>query len=58
MLFNALIALDCDVINIESSVERKEEKKRVWIKRKDDEKNQMLRHCCFWFFTDALMCEA
>ena len=44
MLFDVLMVLDCDVINIESSIEGKEEKKRVWTKRNDDEKNQMLSH--------------
>ena len=58
MLFDDLIVLDCDCINIESSTEGKEEKKRVWTKRKDDEKNQMLCHWCFWFTMNALMCEA
>ena len=58
MLFDDLIVLDCDCINIESSAEGKEEKKRVWTKRKDDEKNQMLCHWCFWFTMNALMCEA
>ena len=58
MLFDDLIVLDCDFINIESSAEGKEEKKRVWTKRKDDEKNQMLCHWCFWFTMNALMCEA
>ena len=58
MLFDDLIVLDCDSINIESSAEGKEEKKRVWTKRKDNEKNQMLSHWCFWFTMNALMCEA
>ena len=58
VLFNCLIALGCDCINIESSTEGKEEKKRVWTKRKDNEKNQMLCHWCFWFFTNAPMCKA
>ena len=49
MLFDDLIVLDYDFINIESSTEGKEEKKRVWTRRKDNEKNQMLRHWCFWF---------
>ena len=34
MLFDDLIVLDCGCINIESSAEGKEEKKRVWTKRK------------------------
>ena len=38
LLFDDLIVMDCDVINIESSTEGKEEKKSVWTKRKDDEK--------------------
>ena len=58
MLFDDLIVLDYDCINIELSAEGKEEKKRVWTKRKDDEKNQMLCHWCFWFTMNALMCEA
>ena len=58
MLFGDLIVLDCDFIHIESSAEGKEEKKRVWTKRKDDEKNQMLCHWCFWFTMNALMYEA
>ena len=33
-------------------------KKRVWTKRKDDEKNQMLCHWHFWFTTNAPMREA
>ena len=51
MLFDGLIVLDCDCINIESSVEGKEEKKRVWTRRKDDEKESdvvslvFLVHC-------------
>ena len=58
MLLDDLIVFDCDFINIESSTEGKEEKKRVWTKRKDNEKNQMLSHWCFWFTMNALMCEA
>ena len=58
MLFDDFIVLDCDFINIESSAEGKEEKKRVWTKRKDDEKNQMLCHLCFWLAKNAPMCEA
>ena len=57
MLFDDLIVLDYDFINIESSTEGKEEKKRVWTRRKDDEKNQMSCHWCFWFTMKALMCE-
>ena len=55
MLFDDLIAFGCGVINTESFTEGKEDKKRVWTKRKDDEKNQMLSHLCFWFTTNALM---
>ena len=58
MLFDDLMVLDCNSINIESSFEGKEEKKRVWTKRKDDEMNQMLGNLCFWFSVNALMCEA
>ena len=58
MLFDDLMVLDCNSINIESSAEGKEEKKRVWTKGKDNEKNQMLRHLCFWFNMNALMYEA
>ena len=36
----------------------KKRKERVWTKRKDDEKNQIVHHWCFWFFTNAHMCEA
>ena len=57
MLFDDLIVLDCDYINIESSTEGKEDEKRVWTKRKDDEMNQMLCHWCFWFTMNVLMCE-
>ena len=53
-----MIVLDCDAINIGSSADGKEEKKRVWTRRKDDEKNRMLCHWHFWFFTNAPMCEA
>ena len=58
VLFDDFVVLDCDAINIESSAEGKEEKKRVWTKRKDDEMNQMLCHWCFWFTVNAPMCEA
>ena len=58
MLFDDLIVLDCDCINIESSAEGKEERKRVWTKGKDDEMNQMLGNLCFWFIMNALMYEA
>ena len=34
MLFDDFVVLDCDDINIESSTEGKEEKKRVWTKEK------------------------
>ena len=44
MLFDDLMVLDCDAINTESSAEGKEEKRRVWTKRIDVEKNQMLSH--------------
>ena len=37
---------------------RKRRKKIVWTRRKDDEKNKMLCHWCFWFTTNAPMCEA
>ena len=57
MLFGDLTVLDCNSINIESSAEGKEEKKRVLTKRKDDEMNQMLCHWCFWFTMNVLMCE-
>ena len=57
MLFDVLIVLDCDSINIESSTEGKEEKKRFWTRRKDDEMNQMLCHWCFWFTANAPMRE-
>ena len=57
MLFDELIVFNCVFVNIESSAEGKEEKKRVWIKRKDDEMNRMLRHWCFWFTMNAPMCE-
>ena len=57
MLFDDLIAFGCGVINTESFTEGKEDKKRVWTKRKDDEKNQMLCHWCFWFVKNAPMCE-
>ena len=57
-VFDYLMVFDCDSIDIESSAERKQEKKRVWTKRKEDEKNQMLCHWCFWFTTNALMYEA
>ena len=57
MSFDVLIVLDCGDINTESSTDGKEEKKRVWTKRKDNEKNQMLCHWCFWFAMNALMCE-
>ena len=53
-----MIVLGCDSINIESSTERKEEKKRVWTRRKDNEMNQRLCRWCFWFTTNAFMCEA
>ena len=58
MLFDDLIVLDCDVFSNESSTEGKEEEKRVWTKRKDDEMNRMLCHWCFWLAMNALMCEA
>ena len=59
MLFDDLIVLDCGVINTESFAEGKEEKKRVWTKRKDDEKNQMLSHETgdFFFLNDGLFSE-
>ena len=57
MLFDDMIVLDCDAINIGSSADGKEEKKRVWTRRKDDEKNQMLCHWHFWFTRNAPMCE-
>ena len=57
MLFDDMIVLDCDAINIGSSADGKEEKKRVWTRRKDDEKNQMLCHWCFWFTLNPPMCE-
>ena len=57
MLFDDLIVLDCDCINIESSVEGKEEKKRVWQKEKTMKKNQMLCRWCFWFTVNAPICE-
>ena len=57
MSFDVLIVLDCGDINTESSTDGKEEKKRVWTKRKDDEKNRMLSHWCFWLTINAHMCE-
>ena len=58
MSVDSLVAFDCDCINIESSAEGKEEKKRDWTKRQEDEMKQMLCHWCFWFTTNALMYEA
>ena len=57
MLFDDLVVLDCDFINIYLSAEGKEQAKRVWT-RKDDEMNQMLCHLCFWFTMNAPMCDA
>ena len=53
MLFDNFVALNCDSVTIELSTEGKEEKKRVWTKRKDNEMNQMLGHWCFWFTMNA-----
>ena len=58
MLFDDLIVLDCDCIDTESSIEGKEEKKRVWTRRKGNEMNRMLSHWCFWFTMNVPMCEA
>ena len=58
MLFDDLIVLYYESIIIESSAEGKEEKKRVWTKRKNDEMNQMLSHWCFCFTTNGHMYEA
>ena len=57
MVFDYFMVFDCEFIITESSVEGKEEKKRVWTRRKDDEMDRMLCHWCFWFTTNALMCE-
>ena len=51
MLFDYLIVFDCGSINIESSAEGKEEKKRVWTRRKDDEGGN------FFFLNDGLFSE-
>ena len=53
MLFVVLIVLDCDTTNTESSIEGKEEKKRVWTKREDDEIIQMFCHLFFCFTENA-----
>ena len=44
MLFDDLILLGYGVINTESFAEGKEEEKRIWKRRKDNEMDQMLHH--------------
>ena len=39
-------------------LKEKKRKREFGQKRKDDEKNQMLCHWCFWFTMNTLMCEA
>ena len=58
IILQSTVVFNCESINTESSVDGKEEKKRVWTKRKDDEMNQILSHWCFWLAMNALMCEA